>query len=246
MVISPSGKQYEVGFLSPCTDGVIIGTTQIGNEPHSHLTILNKDDELSSHITPQNRLAKSQWFPPMTTNDLSIRVQTLLERKIIYQLSEEEQTEQVMYITQKLAEWYNTLIQAIYYQKVSKKEVIHVIDIKKGIETMPKLIETLKTSFGDFLGSCKANELLSDKTKIVGITNSKKLIIPIDGSLIGIDLNAFLGTNFVPSTFPIQANNPLTDVFDSLGVPQYIQQEIVEKRYLEKLFSQDERIGKTD
>ena len=46
VLISPKGHEYQVGFLSPCRDVFVLGTSQIEQVDSSHLTILCKKESL--------------------------------------------------------------------------------------------------------------------------------------------------------------------------------------------------------
>ena len=52
--------------------------------------MMKKDGEVSSHITYQDHALPAQWFPPMTTNDLSARFQGLIDKKIIFEATPED------------------------------------------------------------------------------------------------------------------------------------------------------------
>jgi len=203
------------------------------------LTILKKEGKISSHITPQNHLTKRQWFPPMTVEDFKVKAKSFFEQKINTPLPEEELSEQVVYITQKMVDSFNTLVKAVYYQESSNKEIIHFFDIKKGLEAFPKFFEDIKKSPTDFIGVCTLNDLLKDSNKIVGITNSREVIMHIEGILIKIDLFAFLDAKFDPLPISNQQLNPLTELYSSLGITQYIDQEIKQKEFLVKLLATD-------
>ena len=239
IVISPSGKKYEVGFLSPCADGVVIGTAQIEDKAPSHLTLLKKDGKVSSHITYQDHSVKRQWFPPMTTNELSAKFQALIDRKLIFQLTPEEQTQEVIFLTQKLADWFTSLMATLYQKEVSEKQVLHILNFKNMVEMLPTFIQELKEKPGDYFGRCHAKEFLQDNSKVLGLSESGLLILPVENELIGIHVNDLLGANFMGVPMPYQGSNALNDVYQSLGLPQYLQQEIFEKKYLENLFSSE-------
>ena len=58
-------------------------------------------------------------------------------------------------------------------------------------------------------------------------------------------LNDLLGANFVGIPTPYQGKNALDDVYRSLGLPQYLEQEIFGNKYLENLFSNEQIDEKT-
>jgi hypothetical protein len=106
---------------------------------------------------------------------------------------------------------------------------------------LPVLFQAIKEEPSNFFGICKANEILTDTSKVPGISESGLLFLPIENTLTGIQITAFLGIELVGLPAIPQEDNPLGDIYESLGLPQYIQKEIVERKYLEKLFSKDEK-----
>jgi hypothetical protein len=88
LIISPSGKEYEIGFLSPCKDGFVLGTSQIEGMDTSHLTFINKKGTISSHITPQYQ-GDREYFPSITKEEILRRYRLLVENQMLFQLSKE-------------------------------------------------------------------------------------------------------------------------------------------------------------
>ena len=245
IVIGLSGKEYEIGFLSPCADGLVIGTAQIGDTAPSHLTVLKKDGKVASHITYQDHSSKRQWFPPMTTNELSARVQALIDQRLIFQLTPEEQSQEVLFLTQKLENFFNSLIAALYQKEVSEKQVFHILNIKNLFEMLPILVQEIKEKPMDYFGRCQAKELLTDKSKVIGLSESGLAILPAENELIGIRVTDLLGANFMGVPTGLQVGSVLNDVYGSLGLPQYFQEEIFGNKFLEKMFSNEQMDKKT-
>ena len=222
-----------------------LGPPQIGDTSPSHLTILKKNGKVTSHITYQHHTAKRQWFPLMTTNELSAKFQALIDQKIVFQLTPEEQSKKVVFLTQKLEDWFNSLMAALYQQEVSEKQVLHILNIKNMVKMLPTLIQEIKEKPEDYFGRCLAKELLQDNSKVLGLSESGLLIIPAENELIGIHVKDLLGGNFVGAPTGLQGNNALSDVYESLGLPQYFQEEILENKFLEKIFSNEKMDKKT-
>jgi hypothetical protein len=239
ILISLSGEEYEIGFLSPCTDGVVLGTSQQKEGESAHLTILNKEGTISAHITPQKKMKEKQYFPPSSVEDFTTRLQLLLENNMIFQLSPEQMSEDVFFLTRKFEYWYNALVKALFQKKTTKKEIIHIVNIKNFLEKIPLFVNEIKNEPHSFFGLCKAKDMLNNDSIIIGISNSKKLIIPYNKELIGIDLRVFINFDFTPSMDKSQLSIPLTEFYQSLGITQYIQQEVVGKRFLENLLSKE-------
>ncbi len=237
IIVSPSGEKVTVGFLSRCTDGFVLGTPKVGEKSPPHLTILKKDGEISSHITHQDNSAKTQWFPPSTTKDISAKIQELIDQKIIFQMTPDQLPEKIIYLTQKLADLYNQFLKTLYHKEETKKYFLHVIDFQKVIEVVPAFIQELKQNPNAYLGICQPQDFLQDDSKIVGITESGLLIIHDENDLVGLRLNVLMGANFMGMPTPFEGKGVFQEVYQSLGVPQYFQQEIIEKRYLENLFN---------
>ena len=238
VLISPSGYEYQIGFLSPSKNGFVLGITQIDGEETSHLTIIHKKGEISAHITPQTHPKDRQYFLPMNKKEIVARFQSLLENDFVFRLSPEQLSEEVLYITQKVIDWYDSLRKAIYSKKSTRKEVIHTLDFKRLVEKVPRLINEIKESPESFFGLCKARDILVDHSKIAGINNARALIVPIDGKLYGIDFSAFTSFDFTSSMDLREIQNPLMEVYKSMGIPQYMQ-EIQKKKFLERLIAKE-------
>lgn len=236
LVISSTGEEYQIGFLTPCRDGYILGTSQIEKGESSHLTILRKKGTISAHITPQEPLRDRQYFLPISVKDSVARFRSLLDNNMVFQLSQEQLSEDVMYVTRKFEDWFNAIIKALFQKKRTKKEIIHILNLKNLLDKLPKLVDELRTAPQSFFGFCKAKDMLRDNSIIVGISNSKILVIPIEKELIGIDFRVFTDFDFIPSMDRSQINNPLTELYQSLGITQYVQQEVMEKKFLENCY----------
>ena len=74
---------------------------------------------------------------------------------------------------------------------------------------------------------------------VIGVNNSKMFIIAVEGALIGVDFSVFTNFEFAPSMDKSQLCSPITDFYQSLGINQYIQQAVMEKKFLENLFSKE-------
>jgi len=238
LLISPTGQTYQVGFLSPCRNGFVLGTSQIEQVDSSHLTIIRKKEKLSAHITAQKHPEERRYFLPISIIEVTKRFQSLIENKMVFRLSPEQLSEEVFYITEKMGYWYNALIKALYQKKRSKKEVAHILNFKRLIEQLPGLIDELKKSPQSFFGLCKAKDILKDTSIIAGFSRSRILVISLENELIGMDFRVFANFDFTPSMNRPEISNPLTDIYQSMGIPQYIR-EIQERRFLEKLLSKE-------
>jgi hypothetical protein len=238
LLISPTGREYQVGFLSPCRNGFVLGISQIEQVDSSHLTIIRKKGTLSAHITAQRHPKERRYFLPISTTEVAKRFQSLIENKMVFQLSPEQLSEEVFYITEKMGDWYNALIKALYQKKRSEKEVVHILNFKRLIEQLPGLIDKLKESPQLFFGICRAKDILKDSSIIAGFSRSRTLIIPVENELIGVDFRIFTSFDFTPSMNQLEISNPLTEIYQSMGIPQYIR-EIQERRFLEKLLSKE-------
>ena len=133
----------------------------------------------------------------------------------------------------------------LYRKEISEKYVLHILDIKNVLEMFPTFIKELKQNPNDFVGVCEGTNFLNDKSKILGFCESGLLLIQTEDRLIGMRLNDLLGANFVGIPTPYQGKNALDDVYRSLGLPQYLEQEIFGNKYLENLFSNEQIDEKT-
>jgi len=238
LLISPTGHEYQVGFLSPCRNGFVLGTSQIEKVDSSHLTIIRKKGKLSAHITAQKHPRKRQYFLPISITEVVARFQSLIDKRMVFRLSPQQLSEEVLYMTEKFAEWYNALMKALYRKKTSKKEVIHILNFKNLIERLPRLVDELKESPHSFFGLCKAKDILKDSSIIAGFSSSRILIIPLENELIGVDFRVFTNSDFTPSMNQPEISNPLTEIYQRMGIPQYIK-EIHERKFLEKIISKE-------
>lgn len=239
ILISPRGKEYQIGFLSPCTDGYVLGTSQTTKGEGKHLTILRKKGTISAHITSQKTSEERQYFLPFSVKEFAARFQLLLENKMVFRLSKEQLSEDVVYVTKKFEDWYNALIEVLYQKKTTKKGIIYVLNFQKLFKELPDLVNEFKKSPESLLGLCKAKDMLKDPSIIAGISNSKALIFRDGKKLIGIDFRIFTNFGFVPSTTSSQISSPLSEFYQSLGISQYLQKEVVEKKFLENLLSKE-------
>jgi len=233
LIISPSGKEYVVGFLSPSRNGFILGTSQIEGVNTSHLTIINKKGTISSHITPQYQGDK-EYFPPITKEEIVRRFQLLVENQMLFQLSQEQLSQNIIYFTKGFFNLLDSLLKALYQKRVTRKEKIHILNIKRVAEQAPKLFEKMMSSPQSFFGMCKAEGLLRDRLKIAGITDSKIIVFRYRKKLYGINFSSLMAFNFIPSTNPPEARSPLMDIYESFGLPQYLE-EVERKKFFENL-----------
>jgi hypothetical protein len=150
--------------LSPCKDGFVLGTAKVEDVETSHLTVLIKDETLSSHITSQDGLKQRQYFPSLEIKDWGKKLQALIEDNVITPIQSDELPKEVLYLTKDLWNWFNRL-QAIFYQeKESSKEFIHILNVKKLLEEIPQLFEKIMEAPSSFFGLCEAKEILEDET----------------------------------------------------------------------------------
>ena len=106
--------------------------------------MMKKDGEVSSHITYQDHALPAQWFPPMTTNDLSARFQGLIDKKIIFEATPEDLPVKMLFLTQKFADWFDRFMATLYRKEVSEKYLLYILDTKNMFEMLPTFIQELK------------------------------------------------------------------------------------------------------
>ncbi|MDH5779744.1 MAG: hypothetical protein OEZ29_04025 [Candidatus Bathyarchaeota archaeon] len=237
-LVSPSGEEYELGFLSPCRDGFVLGTPRVEEVDTSHLTTIFKKGILSAHITPQEHPQDKRYFPPMSKEEIAEKTQALVEGNVISQLTPNQLSENVLYMTQKFIDWFESLKNALYEKKISPKEVIHILKFKRLLRNLPQLIEEFQKSPHSFLGLCEAREILEDSSKIYGLNNSGLFIVPLENQLYGVRFSLFTNFNFVPTLEEQEISTPLDEIYRSIGVSEYIE-EVQRKRFFEKLLSKD-------
>jgi hypothetical protein len=109
-----------------------------------------------------------------------------------------------------------------------------VLNFKQLLEKLPQLIEEFRASPSSFLGLCKAKEILEDNSKILGMTKSRLLVILVDDSLYHLDFSYI--SNFNPVLEQREVSSPLSEIYESIGIYQYMQ-EVERKKIIEKLLS---------
>ena len=233
IIITPSGEEITVGFMSPSRNGLVLGVS----EDNSHLTIITKKGEISAHITPQEHPEDKRYFPPMTTERLIKSMKSAIEQGLFYRLSASQLSEEVIYISQRFVDWWNSLIKALVRKESSEKEVIHILDVRGFIDKIPKFAEELRESPPSFFGSCKAREILEDNSKALGMmaeNSIKTILYPLDNELYAIDFQLIAGFNLEPEKQDL--SNPIAEIMRSLGISQYME-DIKKRKLLNKLLS---------
>ncbi len=177
--IISSGEEVTIGFLSQSRNGFVLGTSEVEGTNTSHLTILSKKGKISSHITPQKHPSDKQYFPPMSKKEFGEVIQKTVNENLISPLTDEHLLQQVLYNTQKLVDWLESMKNILYEKRVTTREVIHIINFKGIMEKTPKLIEELSKSPSSYFGLCQAKEILEDTSKIWGFTETKSVVIPL-------------------------------------------------------------------
>ncbi|MDH5448852.1 MAG: hypothetical protein OEY24_07115 [Candidatus Bathyarchaeota archaeon] len=234
LLVTPSGKEIKLGFMSPCRNGYVLGTSRVEGVDTSHLTIISKEETLSSHITPQEHPQNRQYFPQVNPENLAKAFQEKVEQNLVSPLSIDQLSEEVVYVTQKFLDWLDSVKNTLYEKRTSPREVIHVLNFKKLSEKLPQLIEEFKNSPSSFFGMCKAKEILQDTSKILGVTNSRLLVIPHENQLYHADFSFII--NFNPVLEQQEVSSPLSEIYRGMGISQYMR-EVEKKKIVEKLLS---------
>jgi hypothetical protein len=241
LLITPDGDKHEIGFLSPCKDGFVLGTSEIEGVETSHLTVLDKGGEISAHITPQKTTEKRKSFSPITKKEITGRIKSVILKGMVHELTEAEMSENVLYVTQKSCDWFDSLKRAFYRKRILQKEIIHILDFPRLIKRLPVFINEFKQSPKSFLGLCKTSEMLEDRSKVLGLSNSKILIVRHRGRLYGVNLSSLFGFSFDPTLNREEISGPLAEIDKGLGIPQYIE-EVQSKNFFQKLLSKSNSI----
>jgi len=235
LLVTPTGREIELGYMSPSRNGVILGAPQVEGVDTSHLTVISKGEVLSSHITPQEHPQDKQYFPPVNLEDISNTFQKLFDQKLLSPLPTDQMTEDVFYVTQKFTNWLESVKNTLFEKRTSKKEIIHVINIKKVLAKLPQFVEGFQASPSSFLGLCKAREILADTSKVLGMTNTRLFVIPIENQLYLADISFII--NFNPILEQQEISNPLSEIYRGMGISQYMR-EVEKKKIVEKLLSE--------
>lgn len=158
----------------------------------SHLTVLSKQGKLSSHITSQERPEDRRYFPSISMKEIAEAAQKAIRENLISSLTDKHLSEQVLYITQRFVDWYESVKAILYEERISPREVIHIINLKRIIEKMSELIDKLRESPSSFFGLCQAKEILEDNSKVLGFTKTKTIVIPCEGELFFVDFSLIM------------------------------------------------------
>jgi len=236
VIISPSGKESEIGFLSPCKEGFVLGASQIQGMDTSHLTVLNKKGLISAHITPQYQ-GDREYFSPIDKKEIVRRYKSLLENQMLSPLTQDQLSQNIAYVTKKFFNLLDSLKRAIYQKRTTKKEKIHILNFKRVVEKAPRLVRKVMDDPQSYFGMCKAEDLLKDKSKIAGMTDSKMIVLRHRRKLYGINFSTLMAFDFFPSKSHPETTSPLKDIYESFGIPQYMQ-ELERKKFFEKLFKE--------
>ena len=235
LLVTPLGNEVKLGYISPCSNGFVLGVPEIKGIDTSHLTVINKEGLISSHITPQKNSQKERKsFPEINLREFSKTFQERAEQNLITPVPTNKLLEDVFYITQKFLDWVDSVVNTLFEKRTKSKEIIHVLNFKKLVEKIPQLSEELKKSPSSFFGICKTKEILEDASKIYGFTDSRLLVIDFENQLYYVDF--FSITNFNPTLKQQEVSNPLSELYRSIGINQYMQ-EVEKKKILENLFS---------
>jgi hypothetical protein len=238
-LVTPNGNKYELGFLSPCNDGVVLGVTQIDEVETSHLTILNKEEKIASHITSQAQPSICEYFPAINKREIAERLKKTVQESIIFPIPEGQMTGRVFYVTQKLLDWLDSLIDALYQKEIARNEVAHILNFQRLKKKLPQLVSKLENSPSSFFGICRVIDVLRNPSITFGISDTKTFIIPFENRLYGIAPSLILGFSFTPNLYAKETLNPLEEIYRGLGLPQYMA-GIQNKRFIEKLLAREE------
>jgi len=234
LLVTPTGREIKLGYMSPSRNGVVLGASQVEGVDTSHLTVISKDEVLSSHITPQEHPQDRRYFPQVNLEDFSKTFQKLFDQKLLSPLPTDQLSEDVVYVTQRFFDWLDSIKSALYEKRTSKKEIIHVLNFQKYLKKLPQIIEELKADPSLFIGECKAKEILEDPSKILGMTNSRLLVIPHEKQLYHVDFSFIV--NFNPVLEQQEVSSPLTEIYRGMGISEYMR-EVEKKKIVEKLLS---------
>ena len=234
LLITPSGKKIKLGYLSPTRNGFVLGASQVEGVDTSHLTVFAKGEVLSSHITPQEHPQDRQYFPDLNLKDFAKTIQRFFDPNLLSPLSTDRLSEEVTYVSQRFMDWLDSIKNALYEKRTSKKEIIHVLNFKQYLEKLPKIVEKFQESPSLFFGECKAKEILEDPSKILGLTSSRMFVIPLEDQLYLVDFFSII--NFNPLLEQQEVSGPLSEVYRGMGISEYMR-EVEKKKIVEKLLS---------
>jgi hypothetical protein len=226
-LIPPVGQGITLAYHNPHGEGYVGGVPEIEGIDTPHLMWLNLDGVLSTHITYQ----KSQEHVHISNYDFNKIPETFPEsvmQSLVREVPSDRLSENVFYTTQNFSDMPNSVWGDALEKRVSPKKITYALNTPNLLDRLTQLAEELKQSPSLFLGICTAEELLEDDSKIE-LTDSNLVVMSIEGQLYYLDFSFIL--DFNP-----QSTNPLSQIYRSTGISQYMQ--IIEKNgIIKKLLS---------
>ena len=118
ILISPSGEEITLGFMSPSRNGFVVGMS----EDTSHVTIITKKGEISAHITPQEHPEDRRYFPPITIEKYIKKIELAIEQGLFVKLPANQLSEELFYASQRFVDWFDSLREALIREKLQRKK----------------------------------------------------------------------------------------------------------------------------
>jgi len=111
------------------------------------------------------------------------------------------------------------------------------------MEKGPPLVQEFRNSPSSYFGMCNISQILEDESIILGITETGLIIVPFEGKMYSVNFSMLTSFNFKPNLDEEQISAPMDEIFQSMGVPQYVE-EIEKKKFFETIFSKEKNFLK--
>lgn len=214
-ILFPDGDINYILFMSPTKDGFTYGV----DYSDTHITLLPEPDSVSFHSTNQ-KTGKSQslgriWKDKDYTD---LEIQALNPRKIAV----EDYDKTVIHVTEAGESLAN---QSTFdmIERVTKKEIIQLWDIKKLFDNAYRVAQKYVESPDSYFGICTVGELISNPDYVYGVTENEKIVIEFDGEWLEIELSHYYNL-----TGP---NHPFEEMLSSIGIQELLPE--IQKRIQE-------------
>ncbi len=214
--VMPSGDEVELGFLSRCRDGIVLGMRKTEGVVPRHLLIMLEGSVLSSHITYETTPRRWKHLGEFDVRDFQRRFSEREIQKLVNQVPTSKLSEKVLYVSQDFVDWMRSLQNAFFEKRVESKKIIHLLNFKNLAEKSSQLVRDLTESPSSYLGICKAKEILEDGSKF-GLINSGVVLMPVENQLYTFDFSFILNPNAKSSSL-------LAKAYRATGFNQYMQE----------------------
>ncbi len=177
----PNREVDNIIFASQSSSGCVFGVT------HSkrHVTLVIKEDSVSSHLTDEEH-KRSSHIGEILLTDLQRRLESgFIKPKI---LTPEELNHQVLYFTEKMVSSFNYLVEQIFKEEREENKSLSYLDQEAIAPSAISFFQQIRTNPDSYIGLCKADRILWSKEGECFMTDSGKIILKSDDILYEVDM----------------------------------------------------------